>query len=216
MPKAASFCRNSARPHGFFYVTLRPATNRSNTMDKEFEKMRNGETYRFDGGDVLQSLNRAKELFRRLRGMTTGDADYRDTITQLIPSLPPTSTVCPPFTCDHGNGITIGEYTFINANCTMLDSGRIAIGSHVKIGPCCQLYTPNHPFDHIERRKPQERSLPITIGDDTWLGGGVIVCPGVTIGNRCIIAAGAVVTSDIPDDCLAAGNPAKVKRRNVP
>ena len=80
------------------------------------------------------------------------------------------------------------------------------------IGPNCQLYTPQHPFNHIERRKSEETSYPITIGDDTWLCGGVIVCPGVKIGKRCIIAAGSVVINDVPDDCMAAGNPAVVKK----
>ena len=107
----------------------------------------------------------------------------------------------------------MGEGVFINANCTFLDGGGISIGDHTLIGPNCQLYTPHHPTDYLERRKPVETGKAIRIGDDCWLGGGVIVCPGVTIGNRCIIAAGSVVTRDIPDDSLAAGNPAVVKRK---
>jgi maltose O-acetyltransferase len=95
----------------------------------------------------------------------------------------------------------------------MPDSGGIRIGANTHIGPNCQLYTPNHPIDHIERREPKETGHAITIGEDCWLGGGVIVCPGVSIGNRCIIAAGSVVTRDIPDDSLAAGNPAQIKRK---
>ena len=92
-------------------------------------------------------------------------------------------------------------------------NGSSAIINHTLIGPNCQLYTPQHPIDYVERRRPVERGLRIEIGDDCWLGGGVIVCPGVRIGNRCIIAAGSVVTRDIPDDSLAAGNPAVVKRK---
>lgn len=83
----------------------------------------------------------------------------------------------------------------------------------MKIGPHCQLFTPQHPIDYKERREPKETAHPITIGDDTWLGGGVVVRPGVIIGRRCIIAAGSVVIHDIPDDSLAAGNPAVVKRQ---
>ena len=87
-----------------------------------------------------------------------------------------------------------------------------SIGEHICIGPKCQLYTPAHPLDAVERRRPVETAHPITIGEDCWLGGGVIVCPGVTIGDRSVIAAGSVVTRDIPSDSLAAGNPAVVKR----
>ena len=106
----------------------------------------------------------------------------------------------------------MGESVFVNYGCVFLDQAPITLGDWVKIGPNCQLYTVNHPVNYLERRKTIEKARPITIGEDTWLGGGVIVCPGVTIGKRCIIAAGSVVTRDIPDDSLAAGNPAVVKK----
>lgn len=182
-------------------------------MKTEMEKMRNGELYRYDDDAVTAAIGRAQELCARLRSMTTASPDYRRTIKELLPSLPDTSTVTPPFHCDFGTEVTIGRDVFINYNCTMLDCGGITIGNHVRIGPSCNLYTPNHPLDALERRPPQETGLPIVIGDDTWLGGNVTVCPGVTIGRRCVIAAGAVVTRDIPDDSLAAGNPATVRRR---
>ena len=100
----------------------------------------------------------------------------------------------------------------MNYDCIMLDGGYIRIGKHTLIGPHCQFYTPQHPMDYVERREEKETAYPITIGEDCWLGGNVVVCPGVTIGNRCIIAAGSVVAKDIPDDSLAAGVPAVVKR----
>jgi len=181
-------------------------------MKTEFEKMRSEELYYFDGGEILESLIHAKDLCRRLQTMTITDADYRKTIEDLIPGIPPSSAICPPFHCDHGNGITLGDNVFINYNCVMLDGGNIRIGSNVKIGPACQIYTPQHPIDPIERREDKETAHPVTIGEDTWLGGNVTVCPGVTIGCRCIIAAGSVVVRDIPDDSLAAGNPAVVKK----
>lgn len=95
----------------------------------------------------------------------------------------------------------------------MLDGGIISIGSNTQVGPDCQFLTPNHPIDYVERRKPVERCFPITIGEDYWLGGGVTVCPGVTIGDRCIIGAGSVVVKDIPSDSMAVGNPCRVIRK---
>lgn len=179
----------------------------------EFEKMRSRQLYDFSDAEIYKSLDHAKKLCARLQTVTITDECYREMIEDLLPGIPEDSVVCPPFHCDHGNGITVGRNVFVNYNCTMLDGGRITLGDNVKIGPHCQLYTPQHPFDHVLRRETKETAYPITIGEDTWLGGGVIVCPGVTIGKRCVIAAGSVVTRDVPDDCLAAGNPAVVKRK---
>lgn len=182
-------------------------------MKTEFEKMRSGELACIRDPEIQRSARRAKQLCARLQHLNHFDNGYRELIGELIPGMPATAIICPPFRCDHGNGITLGEHVFINYNCTFLDGGGIRIGDHTLIGPDCHLYTPQHPMDYIERREPQEYSFPITIGADCWLGGNVTVCPGVTIGDRCIIAAGSVVTRDIPSDSLAAGNPAVVKKR---
>ncbi len=182
-------------------------------MKTEFEKMRSEELAYFSDPEIQRSLIHAKAVCARLQTMSIYDDDYRPVIEDLIPGIPASVTVCPPFRCDHGSGIQLGEGVFINYNCVFLDGGYIRIGKHTLIGPNCQLYTPQHPIDYIERREEKEYAHPITIGEDCWLGGGVIVCPGVTIGNRCIVAAGSVVTKDIPDDSLVAGNPATIKRR---
>lgn len=182
-------------------------------MKTEFEKMRSSELYDFTDEEVMKSVTRANSLCARLCTMTAMDGGYRSVIEQLIPGIPASSTVNPPFHCDHGHGIVIGENTFINYNAIFLDGATIRIGRNVKIGPDCRLYTPQHPISYMGRREPKETAYPITIGDDTWIGGSVTVCPGVTIGSRCVVAAGSVVTRDIPDDSLAAGNPAVVKRR---
>lgn len=179
----------------------------------EFEKMRNREMYYFSDPEIYKSLGHAKKVCTKLQTMNIADKDYREVIEDLIPGIPDTAKVCPPFHCDHGNGIILGEHVFVNYNCVFLDGGYIRIGSHTLIGPNCQLYTPQHPMDYLERREKKETAYPITIGDDCWLGGNVVVCPGVTIGNRCIIAAGSVVTKDIPDDSMAAGCPAVVKKQ---
>lgn len=181
-------------------------------MKSEYEKMRSQELYYFSDPEIHASLVHAKKVCARLRSMTIYDEDYRQVIEELIPSIPQSTTICPPFHCDHGTGIILGENVFMNYDCIMLDGGYIRIGKHTLIGPHCQFYTPQHPMDYVERREEKETAYPITIGEDCWLGGNVVVCPGVTIGNRCIIAAGSVVTKDIPDDSLAAGVPAVVKR----
>lgn len=179
----------------------------------EFEKMRSQRLYNFSDPEILVSLTHAKTTCAKLQTVTITDNEYRGLIEDLIPGIPEDSVVCPPFHCDHGNGIKMGRNVFLNYNCVILDGGFVTIEDNVKIGPNCQLYTPQHPTDHVLRRDTVETAYPITIGEDTWLGGGVIVCPGVTIGKRCIIGAGSVVTKDIPDDCLAVGNPARVIRR---
>ena len=148
--------------------------------------------------------------------MSTYDEAYRGLLQDLIPGIPETSVVCPPFHCDHGDGIRLGEHVFVNANCTFLDGGYITIGAHTLVGPCVQIYTPQHPMDYVERRTPKEYAYPVTIGEDCWIGGGAVICPGVTIGDRCIIGAGSVVTKNIPDDSVAVGNPAKVIRKVMP
>lgn len=178
----------------------------------EIDKMRNRELYFFSDKDIVASCAHARKLCAILRSIDIDHPLYRKTINELIPDIPQSSIVMPPFICDHGHGIKLGENVFVNYNCVALDSAYIYIGDNTKIGPNCQFYTPSHPIDPIERREPKETAFPITIGKDCWLGGGVVVLPGVTIGDRCIIGAGSVVVNDIPSDTMAAGNPAIVKK----
>ena len=203
----------STVPAGFFLTLRLKNKTKGKNMKTEMEKMRSGELYCFAAPELQESFERAATLCARMRTMTVYDGNYRKTIEDLIPGIPSTSVVNPPFQCDHGTGIVLGENVCVNYNCVMLDAGYIRIGRNTKVGPCCQFYTPQHPIDYMERREPKETAYPITIGEDCWLGGGVVVCPGVTIGNRCVIAAGSVVVKDIPDDSLAAGCPAIVKKR---
>ena len=182
-------------------------------MKTEFEKMRNREMYTFADSEIYASITRAQKICAKLRMMSIDCDGYRELIEELIPNIPQSTVICPPFHCDHGSGIILGENVFINYNAVMLDGAYIRIGDNTKIGPNAQFYTPNHPLDYLQRRLPQETSLPITIGSDCWIAGGVTICPGVTIGNRCIVAAGSVVTKDVPDDSLVAGCPAVVKRK---
>ena len=181
----------------------------------EVEKMRSSQLADMSAPELQVRFEHAKKLLARMRGMSTYDEGYRELLEKLVPGIPETSIICPPFHCDHGDGIKLGEHVFVNANCTFLDGGYITIGTHTLVGPCVQIYTPHHPMDYQERRGSKEYAYPVTIGEDCWIGGGAIICPGVTIGNRCVIGAGSVVTKDIPDDSVAVGNPARVIRKSV-
>ncbi|MEL7599805.1 MAG: sugar O-acetyltransferase [Proteiniphilum sp.] len=182
-------------------------------MKSEFEKMRSGELAYFSDPEIMESIRRSARLCAQLQTMTIFDDNYRDVIEELIPGIPLSSTVCPPIHCDHGSSLLLDEDVFINYNCVFLGGGLVRFGKYTRVGASCQFYTPNHPMDPVERREEKEYAHPITIGDDCWLGGNVTVIPGVTIGNRCIVAAGSVITKDVPDDCLVAGNPAVIKKK---
>lgn len=179
----------------------------------EIDRMRSGQLADMSKPDIQESFKHCKKLLARMRTMSTYDEEYRTLLEDLVPDIPKSSVICPPFFCDHGHGIKLGEHVFINANCTFLDGAFITIGAHTLIGPSVQIYTPHHPIYPIERREVAEYAYPVSIGEDCWIGGNVTICPGVTIGDRCIIAAGSVVVHDIPSDCMAAGNPAIIKKR---
>ena len=192
---------------------MRRGKNRLRRMN-ELEKMATGELYDFSKPEIMESFRRCRERLARFNAASPDEeTEYRAALAGLMPASDPSATVIPPFRCDHGHTIRLGRKVFVNTNCTFLDSGGITVGDHTLIGPNCQLYTPQHPIDYLERRQTKESARPIVIGSDCWLGGGVIVCPGVRIGDRSIIAAGSVVVHDIPEDSLAAGNPAVVKRK---
>lgn len=180
----------------------------------ELEKMLAGENYEFTDPEVHGLNLEASRRTAVLNATSICDAEaYRAALGRLMPDAAPTAMIVPPFFCDFGFRIRLGEGVFINTRCTMLDGGGVTIGARTKVGPDCKFYTPHHPMDYLERRKPIERGKAITVGEDCWLGGNVTVCPGVRIGDRCVIGAGSVVTRDIPDDSLAAGNPAVVRRK---
>jgi maltose O-acetyltransferase len=136
----------------------------------------------------------------------------RPILAELIGSLGEDAFIKPPLHVDYGDHITVGARTFANYNLTALDVAPITIGEDCQIGPNVQLLTPIHPLESDLRKDRLEAARPITIGNNVWLGGGVIVCPGVTIGDDSVIGAGSVVTRDIPAGVLAVGSPARVVR----
>lgn len=125
--------------------------------DDRNRKMRSGELADMSAPELQVRFEHAKKLLARMRCLSTYDETYRGLLEELIPDLPATSVICPPFHCDHGDGIRLGEHVFVNANCTFLDGAFITIGSHTLIGPCVQIYTPHHPMDYLERRNPKVR-----------------------------------------------------------
>lgn len=188
-----------------------PADDTTDDMTN-WNKMRSGEMYDWTDPVIDRSLTRSRLACEEFNRSGIDHENYRQVLENMIPGIPASATILPPFHCDHGNGLHIGENVFVNYNGMMLDAADITIGARTLIGPNCSLYTPQHPIDYQLRRRTIESAHAITIGEDCWLGGNVTVCPGVTIGDRTVIGAGSVVTHDIPSDCIAAGNPCKVIR----
>ena len=181
-------------------------------MPTQRERMLAGEAYDPMDPELVAMRERARDRCWDLNATRDRDADERRRIVrELFGKGGETVWMQPPFYCDYGTHIELGERVFFNFNCVVLDVCRVTIGDYTLFGPAVQLLTATHPMD-AERRRKEEGGKPIAIGADVWLGGGAIVLPGVTIGSRTIIGAGSVVTRDVPDDVLAVGNPCRVLR----
>lgn len=182
-------------------------------MKTEKEKMISGENYLAMDRELLDNRLQAKKLLQKINITEYWvNKNTRKLIAALLPNCEHVVHIEPPFHCDYGYNIECGENVFFNVNCVVLDSMKVKIGSNVMFGPGVHIYTATHPLNKIERRK-NESSKSVTIGNDCWIGGQVVICPGITIGSGSVIGAGAVVTKDVPEDCLAVGNPAKVIRK---
>lgn len=177
------------------------------------ERMLSGDLYIADDPQLARESLRAAELCTAYNAAPPHDAEARRRIlAELLGSFGDGSEIRPPFYCDYGYQTHIGAGVFLNFGVVALDVARITIGDDVQIGPLVQLLTPTHPVDAELRRAKWEAAEPIAIGDNVWLGGGVMVCPGVTIGADTVVGAGAVVTRDLPAGVIAAGVPARVIR----
>jgi maltose O-acetyltransferase len=176
-------------------------------------KMLAGELYLATDPQLVAEDLRAQELLYRFN-LTLPDAgdERRALLCELFDKFGAGAVLKPSFRCDYGANISIGEDTFVNYDCVFLDCNRITIGREVQIAPRVQIYTATHPLDAATRRSKLEFALPVVIKDGAWLGGGVIVCPGVTIGENTVVGAGSVVTRDLPAGVLAVGNPCRVLR----
>jgi maltose O-acetyltransferase len=181
----------------------------------EREKMLAGELYDPFDPELVAARAHARDLCQMLNATREAEGEERRQIAlDLFGSGGDTVWLQPPFFCDYGAHIELGERVFFNFNCVVLDVCRVRIGSFTLFGPAVQIYTPMHPLNAALRRK-QEFGKPIDIGSDVWVGGGAIILPGVRIGDRAVIGAGSVVTRDIPEGVFAAGNPCRIIRQLV-
>ncbi len=182
-------------------------------MKTEKEKMQAGELYDPLDKQLIDDRLLTRMLIKALNDTREDEAEERSRILkELIPNAGEGLWLQPPFYCDYGYNMKVGEKVFFNFNCVVLDVSYVTIGSRTMFGPNVQIYTATHPTNYKERASGLEFAKPIAIGEDAWIGGSAILCPGVTIGDRTIIGAGSVVTKDIPSDVFAAGNPCKVIR----
>lgn len=181
-------------------------------MRTEQEKMLAGELYDALDPDLVTARSRARNLCRDLNDSRDTEQELRRRIvTELFGSGGESVWIEPPFYCDYGRNIELGERVFFNFNCVVLDVCSVTIGDFTFLGPAVQLYTATHPMA-ARLRRTQEFGKPILIGSDVWIGGGAIICPGVSIGSEAVIGAGSVVTRDIPECVFAAGNPCRIIR----
>ncbi len=175
--------------------------------------MLRGELYLADDPVIAAEQARTQELQERYNATRHSEQEMRDRLLrELLGEVGDGVVVRPPLFCDYGSHIAIGARTFVNYDCVMLDVASIRIGVACQLAPRVQLLTATHPIDPEPRRLGWESAEPIAIGDNVWLGGGAIVCPGVTIGADTVVGAGAVVTKDLPAGVVAAGVPARVLR----
>jgi len=164
--------------------------------------------------DSWKEMNKARNLLYKLNNLNPSDyLEIRKIVNELFGKSDETTFLNPPFYCDYGSNIEVGKNCFINYNCTFLDNSKIILGNNVFLAPNVSIYTAGHPLHPDIRNTGYEYGIDVNIGNNVWIGGNSVICPGVTIGNNVVIGAGSVVTKNIPDWSLAAGNPCKVIRQ---
>lgn len=183
----------------------------------EKEKMLNG--FEYDGSDaeLREIFHEAKDMLKEYNATNSRDSKIRENLLKkLLGKAGKNVYIEPPFYCDYGENIYLGNNVYLNANCVILDSAKVTIGNNVLLATNVQILAAGHPLQADERvvnNKIVDITRPITIGNDVWIGGGSIICPGVTIGNNVVIGAGSVVVKDIPSGSVAVGNPCKVIKK---
>lgn len=177
----------------------------------EMENFKAGLPYRYDDPELVKMKDTASARCAKLNSVDPLDAAAREAAArEILGEAGPKLDIQPGFHCDNGKNIKVGKRFTANFNVTILDGASVTFGDYCMVGPGTLISTTGHPFDPAGRRKRLAISKPITIGNDVWIGGNCTIVDGVTIGNNVIVAGGAVVTKDVPDNCVVAGVPAKV------
>lgn len=184
-------------------------------MMSEKEKCRRGELYDANNDEELIAERlKCRQACLEYNSLSPLQTERRcELLRAIFGKAGKSFTIEQPFFCDYGYNIEIGENFFANFNCVILDEATVRFGDNVFIGPNCAFYTAGHPFDAATRNLGLEFARPINVGSNVWMGGNVVVLPGVTIGDGCVIGAGSVVTKDVPAGTLAFGNPCRVVRK---
>jgi maltose O-acetyltransferase len=180
-------------------------------MATEKEEMLNGELYDPTDPELVEDRDRARDLTRRYNH-TAADEEgcRRDLLDTLLGSRGEPCLIEPPFRCDYGYNIHVGDGVEVNFDCVILDVCRVEIGDDCLIGPGVHIYTATHPVDPEERASGLEYGKPVSIGDNVWVGGNATINPGVTVGDDAVVGSGAVVTEDVPEGVVVGGNPATI------
>ena len=193
-------------PQRLNYVNI--LVRRRKMNDKEKEKMLTGQLYDATIKELQEALIQAKDLCYEYNKIKPSKIEERkEMMTKILGKTKQNFLIEQPFYCDRGYNIEIGENFYANHNLVILDDNQVKFGDNVFIAPNCGFYTAGHPIDS------QKRNQGLEVGNDVWIGGNVVVLPGIKIGNNCVIGAGSVVTKDIPSNSVAVGNPCKVIKK---
>jgi len=172
-----------------------------------------GESYDPTAPELVADRERARRLTRKIDDADANDADRRrELLDELFGSIGENVTVLPPFRCDYGYNVSVGDDFFANYDCVFLDARPIEFGDECMLGPGVHVYTATHPIDPVKRTSGTEYAKPVTVGDRAWIGGRAVLNPGVTVGDDAVVASGAVVIDDVPDGVVVGGNPAEIIR----
>lgn len=163
--------------------------------------------------EIFEEQKRARRLTQALNTADRSDFDAIGKIVKELLGRSEGAFINPPFYCDYGSHIEVGKNFFANYNCTIIDVAKVTIGNNCQMAPNVAIYTAGHPLHPVARNSLYEYGIGVSIGDNVWIGGNTVILPGVHIGNNVVIGAGSVVTKDIPDWSLAAGNPCRVLRQ---
>lgn len=181
-------------------------------MSMDMRKRRNMQMAYISDEAVMDEQAGCRKILQKLNFMDRSDFDGISAVVNELFGKSDGACVNPPFYCDYGSHIEVGKSFFANYNCTILDVAKVTIGDNCFMAPNVAIYTAGHPIYPDVRSAMWEYGKQVTIGDNVWIGGNTVICPGVNIGSNVIIGAGSVVTKDIPDWAVAAGNPCKVLR----